>query len=504
MEDDQAIAKAVAAVLTKQHYVVDIAADGQAGWEFAVAYDYNLILLDVMLPKLDGISLCRQLRQKGYQMPILMLTARDNKTDKVIGLDAGADDYVVKPFDFQELIARIRALLRRESSTLPPVLEYGSLRLDPSTCEITYGSQFLHLTPKEYGLLELFLRNKQRVFSRSAIIDHLWTLDDPPEEDTIKSHIKGLRQKLKAAGAPTDLIETVYGLGYRLKPLSHEEKCQIQASEPESSWVEQQTMLAVAKAREDFKAGISDRLAVLEQTSKALKENKLGEQLRSTAEQEAHKLAGSLGSFGFAEGSRLAQEIEQMLQHKNFLDRVQSLRLRELVMELHREIEQTQAEPTWTEPVSSEQRCQLLQRFRANEFKVMVVDDEPAILTIIQNLLEPWGIRLVTLEDPRRFWQVITEFSPDLLILDVKMPHVDGIELCQALRNDSRWSELPVLFLTAYVEADTVDRIFATGADDCVSKPIVGAKLITRIFNRLERIQLLQRIAEIDALTRSC
>jgi diguanylate cyclase (GGDEF)-like protein len=144
---------------------------------------------------------------------------------------------------------------------------------------------------------------------------------------------------------------------------------------------------------------------------------------------------------------------------------------------------------------------QMLQRFRATETRVMVVDDDPQVLRIIQNLLEPWGIRLTTLEDPRRFWDTITEFCPDLLILDLKMPHLNGIELCQVIRNDPRWSELPVLFLTAHAEADTVEQIFAAGADDCVSKPIMGPKLVTRIFNRLQRTQLLRRMAEADALT---
>lgn len=619
VEDDQAIALAIAGVLTKQNYVIDIAADGQAGWEFAAACDYDLIVLDVMLPKIDGISLCRKLRTEGYRMPILLLTARDTATDKVMGLDAGADDYLVKPFDFQELTARLRALLRRGNSTLPPILKWGSLHLDPSTCEVTYNSQSLHLTPKEHGVLELFLRNQQRVFSRSAIIDHLWSFDDPPEEDTIKSHIKGLRQKLKAAGAPTDLIETVYGLGYRLKPLSHEEKCQTQVSEPELSWAEQQTMLAVAKAREDFKAGYAARLAVLEQATNALKASKLDEQVRSKAEQEAHKLVGSLGSFGFAKGSRLAQEIEQILQVKNCLDQAQSLHLCELVTQLYQEIAQNPAELTFIEPLPSDRRPQLLivsndphliellvkaaaihkmqvetaidttaarrviaqralgftsktpdvvlidlcdsandslallmelsnrtppvptlvftdqnsytdrvevarhggrgflsksmppaqvlelitllRKVQATEARVMVVDDDPQLLTFIQNLLIPWGIELTTLLDPRGFWDTLTEFSPDLLILDVEMPALNGIELCQIVRNDPNWSELPVLFLTAHAEADTIDRIFAAGADDCVSKPIVGSKLLTRIFNRIERTKLLRQMAETDTLT---
>lgn len=216
VEDDERIADALAEALVDQHYVVDIAKDGQVGWEFVKAFPYDLILLDVMLPKLNGMKLCQQLRQNAYSMPILMLTARDTSTDKVMGLDAGADDYVVKPFDLQELMARIRALLRRGVTILPPVLEWGNLRLDPSICTVTYNRHPLHLTPKEYQIIELFLHNTHRVFSRSELLAHLWSFEEPPGEETVKVHIRGLRQKLKLAGA-ADLIETVYGLGYRLK-----------------------------------------------------------------------------------------------------------------------------------------------------------------------------------------------------------------------------------------------------------------------------------------------
>jgi two-component system, OmpR family, response regulator len=217
VEDDDRIAQALAEALTDRYYTVDVAADGEAGWDFAQACPYDLIVLDIMLPKLDGISLCQRLRSFGFKMPVLMLTARDTSTDKVIGLDAGADDYVVKPFDLPELSARIRALLRRGNSTLPPVLEWEQLRLDPSKCEVAYAGKLLHLTPKEYSLLGLFLRNSGRVFSRREIIDHLWSFEDPPSEETVKVHLKELRKKLKAVGAPANLIETVYGLGYRLK-----------------------------------------------------------------------------------------------------------------------------------------------------------------------------------------------------------------------------------------------------------------------------------------------
>ncbi|HEY9643716.1 MAG TPA: response regulator transcription factor [Coleofasciculaceae cyanobacterium] len=217
VEDDDRIAAALAEALTDQHYAIDVAPDGLEGWDWVEAFPYNLILLDVMLPKLDGVTFCQRLRQRGYTMPVLMLTARDASTDKVMGLDAGADDYVVKPFDLKELLARIRALLRRGNATQSPLLSWENLQLDPATYEVTYANQSLTLTPKEYSLLEFFLRSGGRLLSRSIILDHLWSSGEPPGEETVKVHLRSLRQKLKAAGAADDFIETVYGVGYRLK-----------------------------------------------------------------------------------------------------------------------------------------------------------------------------------------------------------------------------------------------------------------------------------------------
>ena len=217
VEDDERITKALAEALMDHHYVVDVVHDGQMGWEFAESAAYDVIILDVMLPGLRGIQFCQRLRQQGKTTPVLMLTAKDTSADKVLGLDVGADDYVIKPFDLQELLARVRALLRRGNSALPPVLEWGSLRLDPNSCEVTYAEKLLSLTPKEYGLLELFLRSPGRVLSREIILEHLWSFEDIPGDDTVKTHIKRLRQKLKIVGVPSTLIETVYGLGYRLK-----------------------------------------------------------------------------------------------------------------------------------------------------------------------------------------------------------------------------------------------------------------------------------------------
>ncbi len=220
VEDDIALAEALTEALNDQRYVVDVVNDGESGWLQVKTNEYDLLLLDIMLPKLDGISLCRRVRSHGYGVPILMVTAHDTSNDKVTGLDAGADDYIVKPVDLPELFARIRALLRRGSTAASPVLEWGELQLDPSTYEVSYGSRSLHLTPKEHSILELFMRNGRRVLSRSFIIEHVWSLEEPPGEETVKAHIKSLRQKLRSQGAPDDLIETVHSVGYRLKSLS--------------------------------------------------------------------------------------------------------------------------------------------------------------------------------------------------------------------------------------------------------------------------------------------
>ena len=219
VEDDDRIAKPLAEGLRNEHHVVEIARDGLEGWEYAQGAEFDLILLDLMLPKLDGVTLCKRLRQTGSKALILMLTAKDTTDDKVIGLDAGADDYLVKPFKLKELAARVRALSRRSYELKPQVLTYEQLQLDPSTAKVTYDDKLLSLTPKEYLILEYFLRHPRQVLTRTAILDKLWEFDKSSGEGTIKTHITNIRNKLRTAGSANNLIETVYGLGYRLGSL---------------------------------------------------------------------------------------------------------------------------------------------------------------------------------------------------------------------------------------------------------------------------------------------
>ena len=216
VEDDARIAKPLAEDLRHQHHVVDVASHGVEGWEYAQSYSYDLILLDLMLPQMDGITVCKRLRSAGSKALVLMLTAKDTTTDKVMGLDAGADDYLVKPFELEELAARIRALSRRSPEAKQPILCYGELQLNSGSCTVTYATKPLSLTPKEYMILECFLRNPTQVLTRATLLDKVWEFDKVSGQETIKTHITNLRRKIKTAGGSDNFIETVYGIGYRL------------------------------------------------------------------------------------------------------------------------------------------------------------------------------------------------------------------------------------------------------------------------------------------------
>jgi diguanylate cyclase (GGDEF)-like protein len=529
VEDDEVLLDVLLKSLINQHYIVDAVEDGQTAWEYAQSANYDLILMDVGLPKLDGITLCQKLRADGCSTPILLITARDASSDRIRGLDAGADDYLIKPLDLGELQARVRALLRRKEVAHTTILQVGELRLDPGSCQVSYAEKQLILTPKEYSLLELFLRNPSQVFSRSQIIDHLWTLNDPPLEESVKAHIKGLRQKLKAAGA-VDWIENVYGIGYRLQPpiesksdiaqksrkggetkkqkeniISSFPDVPIPASNPPSS-IEQQFNQAREGLWEQYRGLMTQRLAVLQAAATAVQSKDLSEKLRQEARQAAHKLAGVLGMFERDVGTVVARELEEILLGDKELLPAQEQMLLSLVQQLSELLdlaEPKSADNSSIQPTEIERKPTSAPTAPSNSLavKVLVVDDDPVFLAALHPMLEPWGIQLTGLDDPLRFWEVLQVTAPDLLILDVEMPKRSGIELCQSVRADSHWQSLPILFLTAHCDRQIIQQVFSAGADDYITKPIVGPELLTRITNRLERLRLLQTLSTKDPLT---
>lgn len=654
VEDDELTARALETVLGQQNYAVETAADGELAWELVELFDYDLVLLDVLLPRLDGVSLCRRMRSHHHDMPIMLLTAKDSSHDKALGLDAGADDYLTKPFNSEELMARIRALLRRASDQISAILEWGALELDPESCEVTYNGQLVPFTPKEYALMELLLRNPRRAFSCGMVIEHLWTYEDTPGEDAVRTHIKCVRQKLKKVGAASNAIDTVYGIGYRLGPAderltdskndgsakaqpshsSTKSSAQSQASIPQNQADNadaQKTLQSIAHVWQQFQPRIHGQLEQIEQAILAFGQQALSEAQRAEAEKNAHSLKGALGTFGFPEGSRFAGLLEKQLGAiATALDssappsaeqisglQQQALALRQVIapqqasdavpnglaptqkkqtapstqdyilvvdadptisealaiqardcdlsviqtdsleiarrklkqrlpkavvldpssiskspktsLKFLKELSQYQPPlPTfiWSTGQSLEQRLALTrrggQRFfeksvapsqvfasievalrqkEANEGRILIVDDDPVILATLEQLLRPWGFDITTLEDPRAFWETLEQTQPDLLILDVKMPHVTGIELCQVVRNDEHWSNLAILILTAHTGTEIVNQVFGAGADDFVPKPIAGPELVVRVINRLERSKLLRRILQTDPLT---
>ncbi|MGF1991474.1 MAG: response regulator [Nostoc sp. ZfuVER08] len=746
VENDRDTAAALTTSLVAQQFTVDTASDSRSALELAEATEYDLIVLDVMLPDENGIRLCRQLRTQNQQEPILLLTRKVDPADRIAGFEAGADDYITKPYELSELLARIRALLRRGSTVLTKVLCWGQLQLDPNNCEVMCQGKGLHLTPKEYKLLELFLRHPRRIFDRRTLLDRICSIDECPGEEAITTQIRGLRRKLQMAGLNSDPIETLYGLGYRLKSVPEEREqgseqghgdtetrgrgdtetrgqgdtgnifdrlsalpfgatsrhkslpsgfgsdapnvanaaltdstgngatpvlgshatplsarryanksgnpfgssswgkpprsdclttgvapqvenatSKTPTSSPQSGSVqgagsphlpisafsssyllnanrydaEAEAVAAIQQMWQDSQERLQGQLAKLEEAIAHLSTNSLTPDGRQFAQTIAHRLIGSLGAFGMPQAAELARQIERTLKTPTAaVQSEEAVQLKSLLGQLRQVIQQlptfatTAPTPvlkssdrvvllidddtdliermqtnasnwsihleTVTDLTLARQRLQYLTpdaivldltfpnttesgltllaqlkhqfptipvlvltglgdltkrvevtRLGANAFlqkpatptevfqavsqllhridtinaRLLIVDDDPALLSMLEAQLQPWGFQVTTLADSSQFWQYLEATTPDLLLLDVAMPGFSGIELCQVVKSDLRWSRLPVLLLSAHADADTLYRALAVGADDYILKPIVEAHLIQRILN---------------------
>ncbi|MBW4463683.1 MAG: response regulator [Nodosilinea sp. WJT8-NPBG4] len=498
VDDDEVLIDRLTSDLVAQHYVVDTTTNGLLGWEYARSAPYDLIVLDIDLPGLDGLSLCRRLRQTGYAGPILLLTGRGSNSDKVEGLNAGADDYLIKPYTLTELTARLRALLRRPTVMSSPTLHWGQLRCDPNANLVTVADQTVVLSPKEYGLLELLLRHPDRIFSNTVLLERLWSADDSPGEETIRTHIKRLRRKLKQAGAD-DMVENVYGMGYRLRPAPPAAEPELTQPDPSLEQAKAEAARAAAIAAFDqFRPILGDRMAALRRAAAALRQPPLSDEVQSMAQGAAHKLAGSLGLFGLTEGSHLARRLEDWLVQNDAAQRAEFIALvAQLDAQLAAGPREISAPPGGSRIVP----LAVTPRSTDTRHRVLAIDDDPLILAQLQRLLPPWGLDVVTLSDPRQTWTALEASPPDLVLLDLDMPHVRGVELCRQLRQQERWQTLPILFLTACREATAVYELYQAGADDYLPKPILEPELVNRLFQRLERGRLLQTLAGTDPLT---
>jgi two-component system OmpR family response regulator len=215
-EDEPKLAGLLHRGLAEEGHVADVARTGSDAFSLATAVGYDAIVLDVMLPELDGVEVCRRLRASGVWTPVLMLTARDAVEDRVAGLDAGADDYLPKPFSFAELLARLRALVRRGAVERPSVLQVGDLRLDPATRRASRGAAEIALSGKEFALLETFMRHAGHVLSRETLLEHAWDLAYESRSNVVDVYVRYLRDKVDRPFG-RDSLETVRGVGYRLR-----------------------------------------------------------------------------------------------------------------------------------------------------------------------------------------------------------------------------------------------------------------------------------------------
>jgi heavy metal response regulator len=215
VENEPSIANFVRQGLSEAGYAVDVAQDGREGLEYALAAEYDVLVLDIMLPKMDGLELLRELRNRGRKTPALMLTARDTVEDRVAGLDAGADDYLVKPFAFPELLARVRALLRRPPLQTGTVLSIADLEMNTITRQVRRNHRLIDLSPREYAVLEYLLRHPNQVLTRTQIGEHVWNFDFYNESNVVDVYVGYLRRKIDE-GSALPLIHTVRGVGYRI------------------------------------------------------------------------------------------------------------------------------------------------------------------------------------------------------------------------------------------------------------------------------------------------
>jgi DNA-binding response OmpR family regulator len=513
--DDDSLIDLLTRSLGSQHHIVDAVKDGEVGWTYASTFDYDLVILDVQLPKLDGLSICQRLRSEGYELPILFLTDRDSAKAKIQGLDAGADDYVVKPFDINELLARVRALLRRGSGNPLPLLSWGNLMLNPSTYDVTYSGCPVDLTAKEYNLLELFMRESDRIFSSDEIINRLWSSDSFPAEATVRSHLRKLRHKLQTAGAPPNIICTAHGRGYFLQPpqsvasldaVDATDRSQI-AHEVENldphQFAHFPGLHLPALLLIDLDQNLAQSLTTLanDRGFPAITLSSIADACCYLATNPAISPSAIFVNLATNSNDRgTARSLLEFIHHVRHHFSHWSVFVLGQRDELHDRltivrhggrfinIDNASSAQIWSVVAP------LLQSWHA-PVKVMVVDDDLDWLIALPQLLQPWDMTVTTLANPQQFWTVLQAVQPDALVLDVTMPDINGLELCQVLRSEPHWQRLPLLFLSVSNDPQTQQAAFSCGADDYLCKPIAPQELAHRIRHRLARLRAGQAIA---------
>lgn len=496
IEDDPAIGEILTSTLTLHHWVIERATDGQMGLEMAAHHPYDLILLDIGLPKLDGLTVCKRLRSNGYDNPILLLTGQDSTTAQIAGLDAGADDYITKPFDIEVLLARVRAILRKSKPS--STLTWASIQLDSVSGDVFCGGKPVRLTAKEFSLLELFLSNPRHLYSRRAILDRLWDTNDSPGEETVSTHIKCLRQKLKAMGS-ADPIETVHGVGYRLRDtqssppsnllefpsIKAPDKVPEPASEPPPpapTTARQKAQAVTSKVWNQFKAQYLEQVHALESLVTSLQPQATSPSHQQAVQQLAHKLVGSMGMFGLMDASQQAKQLEQLMQGDS-LDAMQIQDARQRVESLRETIEQAQiVQPP---KVKAPQLQSPTARPTASGY-ILIVDDDLLLAERLRIEAIAWDFQVEIANDLTTARNLIAQTPPRIILLDLNLSGTeDGLTLIQEL--DQRSPPIPVIIMTA--REDLSDRVVAArlGVSAFLRKPLPAYEVLKTVTDVLSR-----------------
>lgn len=628
-EDDERLGKLIYDYLIPESEIVDVVNTGFEIGEKLTKESYDLLILDVMLPKKNGIDICRDLRRGGINIAILFITALNNKNDKIKAFESGADDYLIKPFDFEELLMRVKALLRRDNqvNVKSAPLKWYDLTMITEEKKVFYCDNSVHLTPREFKILQIFLTTPNKVFSSESIIDKLWDIETIPTDSTLRTHIKSLRKKLEEKGAEKDFIETLYGMGYRLKQIKEKLINETKNNLPlNAEKINQKQKVSKENELKHLieKMWLDNQKSIAEDCQKLSnyingknKELEIDQAIRI-----AHNFVGFLGSLGFDTASKISKEIENLL--KNNRDNLENQEIKSTILKLLNDLETNlfplgeiatsgnQKNPTkhlfsqgnieilvidediklsnnlilfmdnpqvnfnfvytiesglkylkekeynlvileteW-EKSSSSQLIKILDYLKTKEdktktiiyskndslenrlycskypisaflnknnsleilwqntktilsnnhhisetnylYNILIIDDDVRFTEILkQKLIEhKLPINIQTISDSETFLEEIIKIKPELIILDLQMPKLNGLDICKIIKKDPFLQSIPIIFLTGNLEPDIINQFVEAGADDFISKSKIDLELYPRIMTHLKRFNSAQ------------
>lgn len=508
--DDETQAQALQQLLERQGYTVAIAPHGKISLALLERSSYDLVLIALQKPELTVIH--QGLQRRGIHLPILILSSHLSPEEQAEALTTGASACMKTPVDESALCVWIQALSDHPGQVLGlSGLHWGDLSLDYRRQQIFFKEELIGLSPCEYRFVELFLRHPHQVLGASAIVEHLWDVQQP-SVGTVRTHIKRLRRKLERAGVP-EMIETVYGVGYRLKR-APDVVAPIAESSPASS--KRCAGLSPSRVVLDAASPKSPILLIVD-ADRNLRPHWLSEANKRSlkpivvhdCQTAQYELAQQIPDLILLDlefphhavtvGETFLESIQQ--HHHNIPTIVYSQRDQLSTRAATLSLCQAFLSKNTPMPEVFDVACELLHANHFPQAKLLIVDNEQFVLRRLAQMLQPWGLNIHLLQDPRQFWDVLAEFKPDLLLLDMQMPYYDGRQLCRIVRQDPHWRNLPIIFLSRSDRPDLIYQIYESGADDYLAKPVDELQLRSRLLSHLKRNNTWDNRTDTDRLT---